>query len=292
MCYIDIMSTPESLLLDQLSANSAPYRDPLAVLDWRALSTERYWLPPEALSLHGLAEFDALSEATRMRLSQYEFLGFAQAGIALQRIFLEMTARRLRHAEPGSEYAYLMHEMREEAGHSLMFLKLAAASGLDVPDWRKAQPRLALSVARALRSDVMYWFLVVVAEDIPDKLNRFVRRQSGPRMCPFIRQMITLQMVDEARHLAYARRRLELAMAGRGKIAARAFPRVLDALFNRFVRAYFWPRAELYERAGLGDGKFWRRMALHNPQRREFVLRLCAPTMRLIGGHGINVRLR
>jgi len=286
------MSTPESPLLDQLSANSAPYRDPLAVLDWRALSTERYWLPQEALSLHGLPEFDALSEATRMRLSQYEFIGLAQAGIALERIFLEMTARRLRRAEPSSEYAYLLHEMREEAGHSLMFLKLAGTSGLDVPDWRNALPRFARPIARALLSDVMYWFLVVVAEDIPDKFNRFVRRQSGPEVCPLIRQMITLQMMDEARHLAYARRQLELAMAGRGRIAVRAFPRVLDALFNRFVRAYFWPRAELYERAGLGDGKFWRRMALRNPHRREFVLRLCAPTMRLIGGHGINVRLR
>jgi P-aminobenzoate N-oxygenase AurF len=104
--------------------------------------------------------------------------------------------------------------------------------------------------------------------------------------------MITLHVVAEARHLTYARRQLELAMTGRGKIAARVFPRLLDTLFNRFVRAYFWPRAELYERAGLGDGRFWRRMALRNPHRREFVLRLCAPTMRLLAGHGINVRLR
>lgn len=286
------MSAPESPLLDQLSANSAPYRDPLTVLDWRALSTERFWLPQEAMSLQGLPEFDALSEAARMRLSQYEFMGFAQAGIALERIFLELTARRLRRAEPGSEYPFLLHEMREEAGHSLMFLKLAGASGLDVPDWRKALPRFTRLLSRALLSDVLYWSLMVVAEDIPDKLNRFVRRQSGPQVCPLIRQMITLQMVDEARHLAYARRQLELAMTGRGKITARMFPRLLDALFNRFVRAYFWPRAELYERAGLGDGKFWRRLALRNLHRREFVLRLCAPTMRLLAGHGINVRLR
>ena len=66
---------------------------------------------------------------------------------------------------------------------------------------------------------------------------------------------------------------------------------LFDVLFNRFVRNFFWPRAELYERAALGDGRAWRRMALRNPHRREFVLRLVAPTMRLLSHQGIRVRL-
>ena len=77
------MPPPESSLLEQLSANSVPYRDPLAVLDWRALDLDSYWLPPEAVSLHGLPEFEALSDAARIRLSQYEFLGIAQVSVAL-----------------------------------------------------------------------------------------------------------------------------------------------------------------------------------------------------------------
>lgn len=286
------MATPEAPLLDQLSANSAPYRDPLAVLDWRSLTLEQYWLPPEAISLHGLPEFEALSESARIRLSQYEFLAVTQAGIALERLFLEMTARRLIKAEPLSEYAFLLHELREEAGHSLMFLKLATQSGLDVPDWRLALPRFARPLSRVLINDVMFWFLVVIAEDIPDKLNRFIRRHADTAVAPLVRQMITLHMVDEARHLAYARRQLELVVGGRrGRIAVR-FPRLLDGLFNRFIHAYFWPRAEFYERAGLGDGRAWRRLALRNFHRREFVLRLIAPSMRLLANQGISVRLR
>lgn len=286
------MSSPDAPLLEQLSANSIPYRDPLAVLDWRSLTLDRYWLPPEAISLHGLTEFEALSDAARMRLSQYEFLSFAQAGIALERVFLESTARRLRHAEPNAEYAFLLHELREEAGHSLMFLRLAAASGLDAPDWRKALPRLGRPVSRLLSNDVIYWFMMVVAQDVPDKLHRFVRRQAGAETSAFVRHMITLHMVDQSRHLAYARRSLELAMRGRGRAIVRVFPLLFDVLFNRFVRAYFWPRPELYERAGLGEGRVWRRMALRNALRREFVLKLVAPTMRLVAQHGIRVRLR
>jgi hypothetical protein len=239
-----------------------------------------------------LAEFEALSEAARMRLSQYEFLSFAQAGIALERVFLESTARRLRHAEPNAEYAFLLHELREEAGHSLMFLRLAAASGLDAPDWREALPNIGRPLARLLGNDVMYWFMMVVAQDVPDKLHRFVRRQAGAETSAFVRHMITLHMVDQSRHLAYARRSLQLAMRGRGRAIVRMFPLLFDVLFNRFVRAYFWPRVELYERAGLGDGRVWRRMALRNALRREFVLKLVAPTMRLVAQHGIRVRLR
>ena len=285
------MPSPDAALLEQLSANSVPYRDPLTVLDWRTLTLDRYWLPPEAMSLHGLAEFEALSDAARMRLSQYEFLAFAQAGLALQRMVLESTARRLRHAEPDAEYAFLLHELREEAGHSLMFLRLAAVSGLDAPDWRDALPRLARPGSRLLKSDVLYWFMTVVAQDVPDKLHRFVRRQAGPETSPFVRHAITLHMLDESRHLAYARRSLELAMRRRGRALVRIVPGAFGLLFNRFVRAYFWPRAQLYERAGLGDGRVWRRLALRNSVRREFVLKLVAPTMRLLAQHGIRVRL-
>jgi hypothetical protein len=219
-------------------------------------------------------------------------LGHAQAGVALERIFLELTAGRLRHAQQSAEYAYLLHEMREEAGHSLMFLKLATASGLAMPDWRAALPRIARPASRVLPSGVLYWAMLVIGEDIPDKLNRFVRRQAGANFSPLIRQMISLHMVDEARHIAYARQRLDAAMSGRSRLAARVYGAVLDRLFNQFVRGYFWPRAELYQCAGLGDGKAWRRLALRNPHRREFVLRLVAPTMRLLASHGINVRLR
>ncbi len=279
-------------MLEQLSANSVPYRDPLTVLDWRSLTLERYWLPPEAISLHGLAEFEALSEAARMRLSQYEFLAFAQAGVALERIFLQSTARRLRHAEPNAEYAFLLHELREEAGHSLMFLRLAAASGLDAPDWRRSLPRFPRSASRLPGGEALHWFLMVIAQDLPDKLHRFVRRQAGRETSAFVRHMITLHMLDQTRHTAYARRSFELAMHGRGRAFARLCPFVFDALFNRFVRAYFWPPVELYERAGLGDGRVWRRLALRNALRREFVLKLAAPTMRLLAQHGIRVRLR
>ena len=286
------MPSPEAPLLEQLSANSIPYRDPLAVLDWRTLSLDRYWLPPEALSLYGSPEFESLSEAARLRLSHYELLGIAQTTVALERVAMMTTARRLCHAEPSAEYAFLLHEMREGAGHSLMFLRLASAAGLEFPRWRAALPMSLGPLARVLASERLYWFMRVLVQDVPDKLNRYARRNAGPQLSGFIRQMIGLQMRDEARHLAYARQRLELAMNTKRRSIAAWAPGLYDVIFNQFVRAFFWPRAELYEQAGLGYGRAWRHVALRNRQRREFVLRLIAPTMRVLSHYGIEVRLR
>ncbi len=261
-------------------------------LDWRSLDLESYWLPAEAISLKGLPEFDALSEAARIRLSQYELLGIAQTVVATETLAAEANVRRLRLAEPNAEYALMLHQLREEAGHTLMFLRLASSSNLALPSWRSALPRSARPISRLLPNPVPYWFMRVVAQDVADKFNRYVRRNAGAEVHPFIRQMVALHMIDEARHLAYARRRLELAVDARRRVLMPVLQRLCDRLFNGFVRAFFWPRATLYELAGLGDGRAWRKAALRNKARREFVLRLVAPTMRLLSQHGIEVRLR
>jgi len=286
------MTIPEVALLEQLAANSDPYRDPLAAIDWARLDPDACWLPPQAVSLHGLTEYEALSESVRIRLSQYEFLAVAQAGIALERIFLECTTRRLRRARMTQEYAYLLHEIREESGHSLMFLRLIAQSGLPAPDWAGSLPRSAQIASRLLFLEPVYWFATFMAEDVPDKLNRFVRRQEQASMCPVVRQIVTAHLVDEARHIAYARRRLEAVFRDRHGWTRALLTPVFDAIFNRFVAAYFWPRPQIYALAGLGDGATWHALARRNPHRREFVARLLAPTLRLFAGHGVNLRLR
>jgi hypothetical protein len=65
LCQISFMANFEVPLLQQHSANNDPYRDPLAVLDWRGLALDRYGLPPGVMSLYGLAYFAALLVSRR-----------------------------------------------------------------------------------------------------------------------------------------------------------------------------------------------------------------------------------
>ncbi len=80
------MPTSDHALLGQLSSNSLPYRDPLAVIDWAALDVHGFWLPEPALSLYGLPEYEALAPEVKRRLSQYEFINVMQAGLVARAV--------------------------------------------------------------------------------------------------------------------------------------------------------------------------------------------------------------
>jgi hypothetical protein len=285
------MTRVDSALLSQLNANSESYRDPLAEMDWAALSVDDYWLPPSMLSLAGLPEFEALAEATKKRLSQYEFIHFIHGGLWLERIFMERLARALRRTEGALEYAAHLHEIREESGHSLMFLKLMERSGLHLPARAFRVPRLADFVGRHAPLDsALFWTAVVIGEELPDKFNRRVRG-GADEVNPAIARMCMLHMIDEARHIARARSVLENALQNFGALKRRLAAPLIQRLLGQFVRTLYLPQAEIYELAGLAPGRRWREAARGNPARRQFVRQCVEPTLNLLRRQGLAIRL-
>ncbi|MGH8670544.1 MAG: diiron oxygenase [Burkholderiales bacterium] len=283
------MSRAETSLLQHLAVNSVPYHDPLSRLDWNLLSREDYWLPPEAISLHGAQEFDALHEVSKKRLSHYEFVAFTQAGLWLEEIFMQRLGSSLWKAQTLAEHAYSLHEIREEAGHSLMFLQLMHTSGLHLPEALRPGPRFADFIGRHAPCDSMlFWLAVVVGEEVPDKLNRYVRHHAD-LVSPLIRDMCTLHVIDEARHLAHARDALERKLRTSGRLRRQLLTPLIKTLITQFVKAFYLPRAEIYELAGLNPGKKWRAIARASPARREFVSQCINPTLNFLKRHGFEV---
>lgn len=283
------MQNHDSLFLKQLSVNSAQYRDPLTQLPWHALSLDDFWLPPAALSLVGLADFERQPELVRRRLSQYEFLHFIQAGLWLEGIFVARLGRTLHQAKSQAEHAYNLHEIREEAGHSLMFLKLMEQSGLRLPQDGFQRPWLADFLGRhAPEHSTLFWLAVVIGEEIPDKLNRFVRG-NGDAINPLIQKMCRLHIIDEARHIARSRHALEHSLASASAIKRSLLTPVARALLTQFARTFYLPSTAVYEMAGLGAGRHWRELARRNPLRLEFVAQCVRPTLHLLQRHGLKL---
>lgn len=283
------MSNAPTALLRQLSENSAPYRDPLAQVNWSQLNTNTFWLPEATLSLYGLPEFDALAPAVRQRLSQYEFINVMHCGLWLEGIFLQRMSRRLRPEIPRAEHEYLLHELREEAGHSLMFLRAIEAGGLALPDDSWHTPRAASALGRfAPAGGGLFWLAMLIGEDVPDKFNRYVRSQADG-INPAIRQILSLHVADEARHIALARRRLESALAGTGTLRRGLLSGAARLLLRQLARALYFPPARFYELAGLTRGAFWRSAALRNPARQRFVRECLAPTVRVLESYGLSL---
>lgn len=287
--YNSAMSNAHTALLRQLSENSARYRDPVAQVNWSQLDTSSWWLPEPALSLHGLPEFDSLPPAARQRLSQYEFINVMHCGLWLEGVFLQRISRRLRPGMPREEHEYLLHELREETGHSLMFLRAIEAGGLALPDDSWRAPRIAGALGRfAPAGSGLFWLAMLIGEDVSDKFNRYVRGKSDG-VNPAVRQICTLHVVDEARHISLARRKVETALAGAGIVRRRLLSGAARLLMWQMARAFYFPPARFYELAGLARGSDWRPAALRNPARRRFVAERLAPTVRALESCGLEV---
>ena len=285
------MAHAEISLLEQLSTNSLPYIDPLLKLDWSALDMNRPWLPEDAVSLSGLAEFVSLPEASRIRLSQLEFVAFVDAGIWLEGIFIERLARNLRHTLSAQELGYYLHEIREESGHSLMFLKLMETSGIHLPGTWRNRPLLTDFLGRHTPlGSSLFWLAVTIGEEIPDRLNRHIRTYGGKVVDGVIHQMCTLHIIDEARHIAHARAAIEAGLRNTSRFKRLLLTPVLNLLIAQFTRTFYLPPSHVYEMAGLTPGKQWREMARRNPVRKQFVLRSLNPTLHMLRELGFPVR--
>lgn len=283
------MRNADAALLRQLSANSAPYRDPLAGVNWSQLDTHGYWLPEAALSLYGLPGFDALAPEVRQRLSRYEFVNVMHCGLWLEGIFLQRMSRRLRPDTPRAEYEYLLHELREEAGHSLMFLRAIESSGLVAPEGSWRAPWAASALGRlAPATGGLFWLAMLIGEDLPDKFNRYVRSQPDG-INPAVRQICTLHVLDEARHISLAGHALESALAGAGALRRNLLSAAARLLLRQLSHAFYFPPARFYELAGLTRGSEWRAAALRNPVRKRFVAERIAPTARVLESCGLDV---
>jgi hypothetical protein len=285
------MSTPYTALLRQLSENSTPYRDPLAAVNWSQLDAGNAWLPEHALSLYGVPGFGELAAAVRQRLSQLEFVHVMHCGLWLESIFLQRMSRRLRPGLPRAEHEILLHELREEAGHSLMFLRAIEAAGLSLSarSWRA--PRAPYALGRWVPAgSALFSLALFIGEDVSDKFNRYLRVQAEG-VNPAVRQICTLHVADEARHIVLARRMLEARLTGAGPVQRRFLAWAAERLLRQMTGTFYFPPADFYERAGLACAPAWRKAALRNPVRWRFAHERLAPTMRTLQSYGLVVRI-
>lgn len=279
-------------LVQQLSRNSTPYDDPLAKIDWSALDCAQYWLPQEAISLAGVPAFGAFDEQVRMRLSQYEFINFIDAGIWLEGLFMTRIAAAAQHTRADlTSLKYRLHELREEAGHSLMFVQVMEKSGLPLAA-PAPRPRLGNLFGRyAPMESTPFWLAILLGEDIPDRLNRYIRRHAQG-VCPAIVQVSTAHLIDEARHIAYARELLEGRIARMPAWRRQALAWLLRPLLDEFLTLFYFPQPAIYELAGLYPGKYWSRQARTCPKRRRFVRDCINPTLSMLQQRGIPLDWR
>ena len=268
---MSLLSTKSAEILEQLSQHHI-YQDPIKRVNWLRLNLDDYWLPEEALSLYGVSEFMVLPPEQRRAVSHFEYLHLLEANVWLEGMFMERLAQSASYARKNiALLKYHLNELREGAGHSLVFAEIIQRSGLPRVATRFHELHWMNWFTRRTSVDsVAFWLAVMLGQEIPDRVNRVIRQHKNI-VCPAIFDVATFHTVDEARHISFSRRMVDAGVQDISASKAVLLRFVLQRMLNQFVDAYFYPEPGLYDFAGLVPGRSWANLARKNPHRVQFI---------------------
>ncbi|HEV7965581.1 MAG TPA: diiron oxygenase [Actinoplanes sp.] len=248
-----------------LRASAEHSYDPEVEIDWDAPLTDGFWfVPPHRSSLYGTALWDGLTEEQRITLTRHEVASIASLGVWFETILMQLLIRDYYHQDPTAAHAqYALTEVAEECRHSVMFGRMIDKLGTPVYRVGALDDKLGKLIAATATGPRMY-AAILIAEEILDMLQR--EASTDERVQPLVRMVSRIHVVEESRHVRFAREELrrQVLAAGRSRLA-----------FDRFViaRAAYLTGSRLispqvYRSVGI-DPAVGRRAARANPHHRE-----------------------
>ena len=235
--------------------------DPDIELDWDAPLVDGLWfMQPERMSLYGTPLWESLTHEQRLEMSRHEVASIASVGLWFELILLQMMARELYDADhTAARTHYALTELGDECRHSIMFGRAIAKCGVPAYGPPPHVHRLGRGF-KAVASGVSAYASILVAEEILDRWQRELMKDE--RVQPLIRMVSRVHVLEEARHMTFAREEVVAAMPGLSR-ARRALHRTMTAQ-SGFMVARTLVNPRVYAAVGL-DPQDARRQALGNP---------------------------
>lgn len=268
------MQTRTAIKATQLVAASARNTlDPFTEVDWSIeIDDSSYHLPPEKLPLHGTPQWDAMTEGERRTYSRHECAALCAAGIWFENKLMQIVLRHLAELPvTDPSHRYLLVEVADECRHSTMFGEYIRRAG--TPTYAPASNSGIGDVDTLPGGRAMGYLLILAVEELLDMCNRATMRDDT--MHPVSRQIAKLHVLEEARHVSFAKTYLaELwpTLPADERIAAAELAPIAVA----FV-AELMVNDDLYEALGITDGAD---VARANPRHRA---RIVADLAKLTG---------
>ena len=208
----DLLQEREQVAQRLLDASARHSFDPDTELDWDAPFEDGKWFwPPELCSLYGTPLWERMSEEQRIELSKHESASLASVGIWFEVILMQLLMRHIYDLDPTSRHVrYALTETADECRHSMMFARLLRTYGS--PVYRPSRLHHNLGrVMKAISTTPGSFTATLLVEEILD----WMQRQTFPdeRIQPLIRGVTRIHVVEEARHVRYAREELRRQMA-------------------------------------------------------------------------------
>lgn len=255
--------TAKRLLASSSKNSYAPELD----IDWDAEEAPGRWhLQPERVSLHGTALWDSLTDEQRIELSKHEVISVARVGLWFEILLMGMLAAHAYNEDPASEHTqYALTEIGDETRHSVMFARWADKYGGKDYKPHAVVHHLGKVFRLVAPTGPSMWAATLVAEELLDRLQR--EGMADERIQPLTRMVSRIHVIEEARHVRFAREELVREMEKSRQGPVLWFHQTFAALAAAIIaESIISPK--VYEAVGL-DPKVARRAARNNPEFRD-----------------------
>ncbi len=248
-----------------LRSSASHSYDPEVEIDWDApLAADRFYTPAHRSSLYGTELWDGLTRQQRITLTRHEVASIASLGVWFETILMQLLLREYYRADPTAAHSqYALTEVADECRHSVMFGRMIEK--LECPVYRVGAFDDALGkwIAATATGPRMY-AAILIAEEILDALQR--EAAADETVQPLVRMVSRIHVIEEARHVRYAREELarQVRAAGTRRLA---FDRVVIAR-AAYLTGTRIISPQVYRSVGI-EPEVGRRAARANPYHRE-----------------------
>jgi hypothetical protein len=241
--------------------------DPELEIDWSVPPVEGLgYLREERCSLYGTPLWRSLSPEQRLELGRHEAVSVASVGIWFEILLMRMLTKLAYSEDPTTRHVqYGLAEIADECRHSTMFARMIEWTGAPAYGPRPSIHRRGKLLPLLAHGPAM-WGAVLIGEEVVDRLQREMIGDEGIQ--PLMRMVNRIHIVEEARHIGFARAELVRTAATVSR-AESPYHRLLLAHVAYIVcRSLINPA--VYAAVGL-DPREARRVALGNPYHRDTI---------------------
>ncbi|GAA2059133.1 AurF N-oxygenase family protein [Williamsia deligens] len=268
----DVTTTAERLL--RSTAENA--LDGEIDIDWDApVDPEKAWLTECRATLYGTRIWERLSREEQLTLGRAEAVAVLSYGIVAEQQLCMNLLRTLFAVDDWTspQSLYSLSEVGEEARHSTMFGRLIEKA--EMPAWPAASGVNALlRLMGFVPHGPLIYAITLIVEEILDRVQREACKDETVQ--PHVRQMMRIHILEEARHITYARTELIAAVERCGRISLAANRVAIALLVLVVMPTLIDPRA--YLSVGISPTRGWL-VAQFSRRFRENATFACGPML-------------
>jgi hypothetical protein len=239
--------------------------DPIVDIDWTAsLAGDKWFVSERFCTLAGTPLWDSLTLDQKILCSREELASAIAMGVWTEHMLLHMVSRYIYDRDVSTpEVQFALTEVADECRHMIMFAKVVEAAGTVVypTPWRTRESGRLLKTAAPVTA---LWALILLTEEIFERIQRELAGDESVQ--PLVRAMSRIHVVEEARHIGFARAELDRVVPQLTRPQRSALRTMLAIAVTTFASETFNPH--VYRRAGL-DPRLARKAALGNPDNRD-----------------------